>query len=383
MSAIEQRGEKGEVVDDPAGLAEIDADWRALAERSGSAFATPEWYGAARSHLHPQDAAAVVVVTRAGEGTIGVLPLLHGGTTARPRLAFAASAYADLAGPAAAPADAAAVARAAGPALARRYGARAVLDLGRVEVGATWWRELARAWPGGKDAAVGPAEPLPWAALPAGWDEYLAGRSGQFRNQVKRKWKALERDHELTLASAGSTAALEAQLDRLFELHDARRRALGSASALADPAGRRFLRAFAESARERGWLRDYLAAIDGEPAAAWLGWRVGDRFAYYQAGLDPRFSNYSVGFLLLAHTVRAAIEEGASEYDLMLGDEAFKRRFATAERQGCRVLLAPRGSLSYLRARARQAGRKTLRRLPTSQQERLRALRRRAGRSPR
>ena len=40
----------------------------------------------------------------------------------------------------------------------------------------------------------------------------------------------------------------------------------------------------------------------------------------------------SVGLVLMAHTVREAIEEGADEYDLLLGDETYKARFATDER---------------------------------------------------
>ncbi len=385
MSAIEQRGGTVEIVEDEAGLAALDDRWRALAERRGSAFVTPEWYAAGRSLATAQGATpAVVVVDRPGEGTIGVLPLLREGPAGRSRLSFAAARYADLTAPAAAPADDATVGALAAPALARRFGARAALDLGRVEAGAAWWRELAGAWPGGTEAVVGPPEPLPFVVLgEGGWEHYLKGRSGQFRNQLKRKWKALERDHELSLESADSGEALEAGLDRLFDLHDARRRQLGTPSALDDPAARAFLRSFAEAARGRGWLREYLVKVDGTAAAAWLGWRVGDRFAYYQAGFDPELSRYSIGFLLLAHTVRTAIEEGAGEYDLLLGDESFKRRFATGERQGSTVLLVRRGSSAYLRARARVAGRRTLRRLPPAARERLRDLRRRAARGRR
>jgi CelD/BcsL family acetyltransferase involved in cellulose biosynthesis len=41
----------------------------------------------------------------------------------------------------------------------------------------------------------------------------------------------------------------------------------------------------------------------------------------------------SVGLVLMAQTVRSAIEEGAEEYDLLLGDETYKARFATDERE--------------------------------------------------
>jgi CelD/BcsL family acetyltransferase involved in cellulose biosynthesis len=37
-----------------------------------------------------------------------------------------------------------------------------------------------------------------------------------------------------------------------------------------------------------------------------------------------------VGFVLMVHTVRRAIEEGASQYDMLLGDESYKARFTNS-----------------------------------------------------
>jgi CelD/BcsL family acetyltransferase involved in cellulose biosynthesis len=116
---------------------------------------------------------------------------------------------------------------------------------------------------------------------------------------------------------------------------------------------REFHREFTREAQGRGWLRLYLLEVDAAPVAGWYGWRLGNRFSYYQAGFDPAWGRYSVGFLLLAETVREAIAEGASEYDLLLGDEPFKARFATGRRLGRSVLLAPRVSRSRLAATAR------------------------------
>ena len=90
--------------------------------------------------------------------------------------------------------------------------------------------------------------------------------------------------------------------------------------------------------------------------AGWYGWRVGDRFSYYQAGFDPAWSRYSVGFLLLAETVREAIAEGAAEYDLLLGDEAFKARFATGSGSGDRCCWRRASSPTAARAESPARG---------------------------
>ncbi len=117
--------------------------------------------------------------------------------------------------------------------------------------------------------------------------------------------------------------------------------------------------------------------MDGAAAAAWYGWHVGDRFSYYQAGFEPAWSRYSVGFLLLAETVREAIAEGAAEYDLLVGDEAFKARFATGERLGSSALLAPPISRMRLMASVERVARSGWRAMPGPAREGIRTLRQR------
>ena len=68
--------------------------------------------------------------------------------------------------------------------------------------------------------------------------------------------------------------------------------------------------------------------VDGSPAAAWYGIRFGGAESYYQAGRDPALDDLSPGFVLLAHTIRSAFEDGMREYRFLLGDEPFKGRFA-------------------------------------------------------
>jgi CelD/BcsL family acetyltransferase involved in cellulose biosynthesis len=63
------------------------------------------------------------------------------------------------------------------------------------------------------------------------------------------------------------------------------------------------------------------------PIAAWHGFHVGGVTSYYQAGRDPAHARLSAGFVLLAHTLRAAIDEGAREYRFGRGAEDFKYRF--------------------------------------------------------
>jgi CelD/BcsL family acetyltransferase involved in cellulose biosynthesis len=368
-----------EVIDSEDALGAVADPWRSLAVARGNAFITPEWYLASLDALHSDAVPAVVVVGDGEGGMRGLLPFVDWPEAKGGRLAsFPGTRFGDIFCPVAEPGNDDEVVSAAAPALAQHLGARCQLQLGRVDSQAGWWRELARAWPGRVAAVPQPEEQLPYAALEGSdWPGYLATRSGQFRSQVKRKMRSLERDHEVRLRRTGEDHDVSRDLDVLFDLHDARFETRDDSSSIARPDARRLHHRFAAAAHEQGWLRLYLLEVDGAAVAAWYGWRLGDRFSYYQAGFDPAWSRYSVGFLLLAETVREAIEEGATEYDLLLGDEAFKERFATGKRLGSRVVLAPPMSRTRFGAAAKGLARSGVRAMPEPARDRIRALRNR------
>ena len=159
----------------------------------------------------------------------------------------------------------------------------------------------------------------------AGWEEFLKAGSKNFREQVRRRERKLFREHEATFRP-GDPGRLDEDLDLLYSLHGARWRQ-GSSFA-ADEA---FQRSFAKIASEQGWLRLWFLEVDGAPRAAWQGFRYGGAEAYYQAGRDPVWDHASVGFVLLAHTIRAAFEDDVSEYRFLRGAEPYKYRFADSD----------------------------------------------------
>jgi CelD/BcsL family acetyltransferase involved in cellulose biosynthesis len=157
------------------------------------------------------------------------------------------------------------------------------------------------------------------------WDELCAARSRGFRDKARRGERRLRRDHEVRWRTTGRRGELEADLDHLFRLHGERWGGRATTFAGAD---RALKRRFAAVALERGWLRLRLLELDGHPAAAFLNYRFGNAELHYQAGRDPAYARYGLGFALHCHAIRSAIAEGAERYLLLRGDEAYKRRFA-------------------------------------------------------
>jgi CelD/BcsL family acetyltransferase involved in cellulose biosynthesis len=119
----------------------------------------------------------------------------------------------------------------------------------------------------------------------------------------------------------------------------------------------------------------WLLELDGRPAAAWYGFRCGGREWYYQAGWDPAHARDAVGFVLLGHTVRAATQDGMTEYRFLRGGEAFKERFGPRDDGLVTVGLARGPAGRAVLAAARAALR------PRPQSPVGRAIRRLAGRA--
>ena len=91
----------------------------------------------------------------------------------------------------------------------------------------------------------------------------------------------------------------------------------------------------------RGWLRLFVLRLDGRPAAVLYGLRYSKTFYFYQSGFDPGCSKRSIGLVTLGLSIRHAIEEGASEYDMLHGDEAYKFHWAQSVRRLIRLELHP------------------------------------------
>jgi CelD/BcsL family acetyltransferase involved in cellulose biosynthesis len=370
----EARDQTAEVITDPDRLGEIEADWRSLAEWRGNAFLTPEWYFAwLRSYGADADPAVIAVRAPAGE-LRGVMPLARD-RAARPRsLRFGGANLADHLHPVAAGLEEEeAVAAAAGARLDAEIPRWSAIVLDNVDADARWWRAMMSAAPLSLAAVSYRQTTLPCIQLPASWEDYLASRSRNFRSQLGRKLRALERDHEVRFRRTRAAPELASDLETFFRLHDARWDTRGGSSSASERT-RRFHGDFTAAALERGWLRLWLMEVDGAPVAAWYGWRLGERYSYYLAGFEPRWSDASVGLLLLAHTVQEAIEESASEYDLLLGEEAYKQRFATATRPIETVVLARSLHPMRLLAGTEAALWRAHRRLPPRMQERFRSV---------
>jgi len=316
-----------ERITDEQTLARLEPEWNELvaASQASSPFLTWEWLQSWWQHLHASAVLRVLCV-RSADRLIAIAPFA---VDRRPptwlqRLEFlgtgdAGSDYLDLIVRHGCEADA--IDALAG-ALASE---RPALRLDHVPEGSfsaqLTERLAARGWrvlrvPGG----VCPVIPLDGHT----WDSYLATLGPAHRANVRRRLRALDRAFRVRFAPVSTHDERRDALATLADLHTRRFRGRGGSTAFHTPALRAFHDRATQCSLERGWLRMYVLYLDDTPAAVMYGLSQRGCFYFYQHGFDDRYERYSIGLVVMALTIRAAIEEGAHTFDMLWGAEAYK-----------------------------------------------------------
>lgn len=299
-------------------LRAVEQPWRALGQCSGNLFGTWDWASLWWDE-HGGGRRPVVGLCRDERGSaVAVLPLFLETVGVFRVLRLVGRYSSDELGPVCAPEDRSAAAEALARLLAQAPFEWDVF-VGEDMPGEFPWDRVLR----GRTLRRGASPVMRLGGR--SWDELCQARSRGFREKVRRGERRLHREHRVTWRTTSHLGQLDADLDHLFRLHQAR---WGSRTSTFAGPDRSLKRRFAAVALERGWLRLRLLELDGRPAAACLNYRFGDAELHYQAGRDPAFDRYGLGFALHTYAIRSAVAEGADRYLLLRGGEAYKLRFA-------------------------------------------------------
>lgn len=300
---------------DQGGLDGVRCAWSALEAHADNIFLTWHWVSVAWRHFHERRTLSIHVVHDASGQLTAVWPLFFERRGVLRLARFVGGEVADELGPVCGPAHIGALADAVA-----LIGADALVA------------ERLVIAPGalGSDALLLGQEPSPVISVPnqRGWEGYLRQRSPNFRQQVRRRERRLQREG-ITFRLSQDPERLPRDMDALIRLHRIR---WGSSSRTFAGAREAFHREFAALALDLGWLRLWLAELRGCPIAAWYGFRFNDVDYFYQSGRDPRWDRLGIGVGLLEHTIRQAFLDGVREYRLLRGGEAYKYRYATGQR---------------------------------------------------
>jgi CelD/BcsL family acetyltransferase involved in cellulose biosynthesis len=292
-------------------------EWNSLASSTRNIFATWEWNSVWWKHFG-RSKKLLLSACRSEDGRIvALLPLYLWRRYPFRIVRFLGHHGGDQLGPICLPHHRQAVAEA----LARALSHQADVFVGERLACEEGWSALLPARELGKEAS-----PVLRFSV-SSWEGFLQSRSRNFREQARRRERKLAESHEVRYRLADDPEQLQSDLDTLFQLHSARWDGKPTGFSTREA----FHRDFATYALERGWLRLWFLDVDGEPRAACYGFRFGDVESFYQSGRDPSWNQYSVGFIILLHSIREALADGMTEYRLLRGDEPYKFRFANED----------------------------------------------------
>ena len=162
--------------------------------------------------------------------------------------------------------------------------------------------------------------------LPSTYDEYVKTLSKSMRYEARRIMKGPYKTQEAIIERVGKNDIVSG-LEALYELHGRRWRKRGLPGSFASKRVRNFHEEFCSQAIDHGMLNLSLLKFEGQPVGAIYALKVGKTYYYYQSGFDPTHKALSPGSTLVSHTIKEAIESGATQFDFMRGDEPYKARW--------------------------------------------------------
>jgi CelD/BcsL family acetyltransferase involved in cellulose biosynthesis len=190
------------------------------------------------------------------------------------------------------------------------------------------------------------------------FDSYLATLGSSHRANVRRRIKGLNQQFDTRFDLVTTDAERRAALSVLAAWSERRWQDSGGSTAFMTPALRAFQDQVTERALEQGWLLMYVLRLNGEAAAVMYGFHYGGRFYFYQHGFDDRYKAQSLGLVLMGLTIRAVIDEGAREFDMLWGVEPYKFLWASDVCELQRIELFPPNISGTLHRRAIELRRK-------------------------
>jgi len=197
--------------------------------------------------------------------------------------------------------------------------------------------------------------PCPYLPLDGGWEAVQARMSRGHRNNIERYRRKLDAEADgVSERLVVSERDLELTMSRLADMHQAVRSDHGERGAFADAQVVAFHREVARRMLAAGRLRLWRLDVGGRTIAAIHCFRYADTVAFYTTGFDAAWSSYGPGRRIMATAIRGAIDDGATEFDFLRGDESYKGSWGVEVRHDFRIRrpVGAKGRLLWIGRRA-------------------------------
>ncbi|HSK98414.1 MAG TPA: GNAT family N-acetyltransferase, partial [Euzebyales bacterium] len=334
---------RAEVLTDAGQLEAVRSAWDGLAQAAQAPFGASAWSLAWWRHAAPRAAVLRAVVVRDDAGIAGVAPFYAHAGAGMVRYGVLGDTVCSPVTPLARAGAQAAVAAAVAAELARVRPRPDLIAFDNLPATSPWPDLLRARWPGRGRPLLLRSERLatPLLELDGTYEQWLAGQSRNFRQQLRRHRRRLEARGAVfrMLTDAGE---LEERVDDFARLHHARFAGRGG-SAVLDPGVLRMLVDAGARMLDGGDYRLWLVEVDGKVISAHLLLAAGGRVTYWLGGFDDDWGSEQPALQTLAAALEHAYASGATAFDLGPGAQDYKERFTKQAVPGVDALLVPPG----------------------------------------
>ncbi len=161
---------------------------------------------------------------------------------------------------------------------------------------------------------------------------YLPGTIKEYENEVhKRELKSIKRQLKKLLSQnrleyfvKESSESLREDVDTFIELHQKRHNSKGERGKFFNKALKEKFHDISKLLSESGMLKIEILKIDSQIAAINYILLWNNRKYNYLSGMDPAFSNFKPGKILIYYMIEDAINKGCQVFDFLLGAEEYK-----------------------------------------------------------
>jgi CelD/BcsL family acetyltransferase involved in cellulose biosynthesis len=184
----------------------------------------------------------------------------------------------------------------------------------------------------------------PYILLPNSYAVLTAKLSKNMRQNINKYLRKAKANHNVEFKKYDEAGFSVDEAMRVFmKLHEARWALEGLHGAFRDnQLFRDFHMEIAKIFSIKNWLGLYFLIADGKPVSVQYTFEYGDKVYYYLGGFDPNYSQYSIGNLTIMFMLERAVKNGFKEYDMMRGNEYYKRLWTNHYRRNFEFRLIPK-----------------------------------------
>ncbi len=176
-------------------------------------------------------------------------------------------------------------------------------------------------------------EVCPCTYLPDTFNEYEKEVHKRELDSIKRQLRKLLPQNRLTYIASGSPENLTDNVNSFIELHQKRHKSKGERGKFCTKASKKSFHDMSKLMCEAGMLRIEILKIDSVLASINFILVLNNKKYNYLSGMNPAFSNFKPGKLLIYYMMEDAIKKGYKVFDFLQGAEDYKYFWTNKEIQ--------------------------------------------------